>query len=280
MKKVILFICVLILAIIVSACTSNNSSLSSGKEISYDIEDLSKYFSGYDGCFVLYDQNDKSYTIYNEKKSLQEISPCSTFKIVNTLIGLETKVVKDETTIFKWDGNNYPVEAWNQDIDLASAIKYSCFWYYQQIALSVGEQKIQELINSINYGNKDISGGITQFWQQSSLKISPKEQVDLLRKIYRYDVPFSRSNVDILKKVIRLSEQNKAVLSGKTGSGLDSAKFVPVIGDKYVSGWFIGYVEKGNNVYFFATNIGAEQDATGSQAKEITLKILNDKQIY
>jgi beta-lactamase class D len=278
MKKILLLANCLLM-IVLSACGAGRPVSDEGKR-KINMEDLEGYFTGYDGCFVIYDQAAGSYTVYNEDKSNLEISPCSTFKVMHTLIGLEAGAVEDENTVFKWDGTEYPFPQWNQDLDLASAIKYSAFWCYQQIAQAVGEEKEQAYLDAVGYGNRDISGGLTQFWQQSSLKISPMEQVDMLRRIYTYDVPFSKKNIDILKKIIRLSEENGAVLSGKTGSGVQRATFVPQPDDKYVCGWFIGYVEKDDDVWFFATNITGDHDAIGSQAKAIAINILQDKGIY
>lgn len=241
-------------------------------------EKLDKYFVGYDGCFVLFDQNKGEYSIYNEVKSKKKISPCSTFKIINSLIGLETNVLQGESTTFKWDGTKYQIESWNKDQTLKSAVSNSVVWYFQKVASQVGKEKMQDYLNKFNYGNKDISGGLTNFWLQSSLKISPKEQVDMLRKFYNYQLPASKGNIDIVKNVIALSNENGIKLSGKTGSGGST------LNDKYINGWFVGYVEKNKNVYFFACNIEANdatgKNADGAEAKEITLKILKDKTIY
>ncbi|HEX9061077.1 MAG TPA: class D beta-lactamase [Clostridia bacterium] len=271
-----IFTCVIfivMLSLLVSGCSSNKAAVSkSDKTVS---EDLSKYFTGYDGCFVLYDKAKNEYTIYNESKSKKQVPPCSSFKIVNSLIGLETKVVEDENTVFKWDGTKYPIESWNRDHTLKSAVSNSVVWYFQRLASQVGKERMQEYIDRVNYGNRDISGGITEFWLQSSLKISPMEQVGILKQFYDYKLPFSKRNIDIVKSIILLSDENGVKLSGKTGSG-------PIHGsDKYVNGWFVGYVERGQNVYIFATNIEANdkigKNAGGNEAKEITLKILKDK---
>jgi len=102
--------------------------------------------------------------------------------------------------------------------------------------------------------------------------------VGILRKFYDYQLPFSKRNIDIVKKIIVLSEDNGAKLSGKTGSGSTPNS------EKYINGWFVGYVEKDENVYIFATNIEAnatsDKSADGQEAKEITLKILKDKSIF
>ena len=281
MKKVAFLICAIV-TVLATGCSNGNTSVSSSKNEKILKEDLSSYFTGYDGCFVLFDQNKNEYSIYNEPKSQKQVSPCSTFKIMNALIGLETKVLTDQNTIFKWDGTAYQNEAWNKDQTLAAAITNSTFWYFQQNASKVGSDRMQSYIDKVDYGNKDISGGITQFWEQSSLKISPREQVEILKRIYTYQIPISKGNIDIVKRILVLSKENGATLSGKTGSGLKGiGSFIPQgTEDGYIIGWFIGYVERDNNVYYFATNIEGEKDAYGGKAKEITLKILKDKKLF
>lgn len=157
-------------------------------------------------------------------------------------------------------------------------LKISVVWYFVNLVSQVGEQKMQDYLNKFNYGNKDISGGLTKFWLQSSLKISPMEQVDVLRKYYDYQLPASAKNIDIVKNVIILSNESGRKLSGKTGSGGSS------VNEKYVNGWFVRYVEKSKNVYIFATNIEAngssDKSAGGQQAKEITLNILKYKNLF
>lgn len=251
--------------------TSNIDPAVQEKEVSYVYEDLSTYFKGYDGCFVMYDPENNAYTIHNKDKSVKRLSPNSTFKIYNSLIGLESGVLKDENTMFKWDGTKYDIESWNKDHTLASAISNSVVWYYKMLALQVGERTMQEYSDKIGYGNKDITGGLDKFWLQSSIEISSMEQVELLNKMYYYKLPFAKENVDIVKKIMMLSNENGIVFSGKTGSGMED--------NKYINGWFVGYVEKEGKVYFFATNIEAERDAAGKQAKEITINILKNKNL-
>lgn len=239
-------------------------------------EDLSSYFHGYDGSFVLYDLENKQYTIYNKEKSEKRVSPNSTFKIPHALIGLETGVLKDEHTTFDWDGTVYPFPAWNQDQDLTTAIPNSTIWYFQEIAKRVGEKKEQRYLHALHYGNRDVSGGLTNFWLQSSLQISPIEQVDFLNRFYTYQLPISKHNIEIVKKILVLEKKEGAVLSGKTGTGWRDS----VLNGEAINGYFIGYVEKDGHTYLFATNVEAATQASGGKAKAITLQILKDKQLY
>jgi bla regulator protein BlaR1 len=242
----------------------------------FQYENLENYFTGYDGSFVLYDTKQSQYTIYNKEKSVKRISPNSTFKVPHALIGLQTRVLKDENTTFKWDGTIYPFESWNQDQTLKMAIQNSTIWYFQSVAERIGAAREQFYLNAMLYGNRDISGGLTNFWLQSSLKISPLEQVEFLKRFVSYQLPFSKRNIDIVKQILVLEEKNGAILSGKTGLGWKDA----VINGVPINGWFVGYVEKDGNTYIFATNIEAENNATSGKAKEITFNILRDKHIY
>lgn len=235
--------------------------------IVYD-EELTKKFEGYNGTFILFDEQNNEYTVYNEAQSKKRISPCSSFKIYNSLIGLETEVIEDENTVIRWDGILYPLKSWDKDNTLSSAIANSVIWYYKELAYRVGNERMQEHINKIPYGNCDISGGPT-FWQVSSLKISAQEQVELLKRLYNDQLPFSQRNVGIVKKMITLTNKDGVVFAGKTGTGIKDGNDI--------IGWFVGYVEKDGKRYFFATNIEAVDNANGMKAKQISMSILKER---
>jgi bla regulator protein blaR1 len=234
-------------------------------------EDLSHYFQGYDGTFVLLDLKEDQYQVYNDDNSKKRVSPNSTYKIVSSLVGLETGVLTDENTSLEWDKTIYPFEQWNRNQTLASAMSYSVNWYFQKVDSIVGKTTIEDYLKQIGYGNNDLSGDIREFWVESSLKISPLEQVEMLKKLYTYEMPFSQKNIDTVKKVIKVSEQDKAALYGKTGTG--------TVNRSSINGWFIGYVEREGKVYIFATNIQGKEGANGTNARNIAVSILKDKNI-
>lgn len=234
--------------------------------------DLSEHFTGYDGSFVLYDQQSDQYQIYNKDKSTLRVSPNSTYKIYSALFGLESNLISDENSTIKWDGTQYPFDSWNSEQNITTAMKNSVTWYFQELDKRNQAGNIQTFLKRINYGNADMSGGINQFWLESSLEISPVEQVQLLKDLYTNQLGFEKKNIQTVKEAIKLEEKNEEILSGKTGTGN--------VNGKEINGWFIGYVEKEENTYFFATNIQNEKNATGKKAAEITLSILQDKGIY
>lgn len=235
-------------------------------------EDLASYFDGFEGCFVLYDLEADKYCIYNKDKSLNRVSPVSTYKIYSALIALETGVIDTDRSARLWNGTPYPYEAWNQNQDLMSAMQNSVSWYFQDTDAQVGMKELNSYYTQLSYGNHDLSGGIGDYWMESSLRISPLEQVELLKSFYQNDTIFKPEHVNTLKNILRLSEKDGAILSGKTGTG--------AVNGKVINGWFVGYVENNGRTFIFATNIQGKDKAGGSAAVQITLSILQDKDIY
>lgn len=237
-----------------------------------DYEDLGSFFAGYDGSFVLYDQKADRYSIFNKQKSESRVSPDSTYKIYSALFALESHVITDEHSTLAWNGVQYPYEEWNRNHTLSTAMKNSVNWYFQELDKGTGTDHLQTYLSQIGYGNENVSGGIDRFWMESSLKISPVEQVLLLRSFYSNQFVFQENNIQTVKDALKLEEKEGALLSGKTGTG--------AVNGKETNGWFIGYVETKGNTYFFATNIQGKDHSTGSKAAEITLSILKEKEIY
>ena len=138
----------------------------------------------------MYDLKNNRYTRYAPEQGAERLLPASTFKILASLIGLETGVIPDENYVIKWDGTRYPIPSWNQDHTLKTAIQNSVVWYYQELARRVGREKMQYWVDVVNYGNKDISGEIDNFWLVGGLRISANEQVEILKRQYQEDLPF------------------------------------------------------------------------------------------
>ncbi len=227
--------------------------------------------AGFKGSFSLYDLNKKEYATTDKTDFTLATSPASTFKVPNTFIALEEKAVADEKEIIKWDGTPKRLKVWEKDYDLDQAYKNSAFWFYQEIAKKVGEERYHAYLRALNYGNQNISGGLTTFWLGSSLKISPKSQLEVLQKIQAETAPFSARTYRIGKEIMLVEKTNDYTLRAKTGWADTKPEHV---------GWYVGYVETKDNVYFFATRIyqpdAQQSDDFGNQRKEITRKILTD----
>jgi beta-lactamase class D len=216
-----------------------------------DTSIVAKYFNNHKGAIVVLNNTTGKYYRYNAKRCAQRFLPASTFKILNSLIGLETGVIKDENFVIKWDGVERDNKEWNRDHTLASAIKFSVVPYYQEHARRVGKNKYNKILPKVNYGNNKVGKAIDRFWLDNSLKISADEQVEFLKKFYEYKLPFSKRSVDIVRKIMPEEKYPNSVMKFKTGTGIKD--------DKNWIGWLVGYIEKGSDVYFFAFNVEGKE---------------------
>lgn len=210
-------------------------------------DNLKKYFDSrnVDGCFTMLNNADGAITVYNMNLDTTRLTPASTFKIVNSLIALQTGAATDENMIIKWDGVTRPVKDWNRDMNMKQAFKVSCVPYYQELARRIGHDTLKNWIDTLSYGNRDISGPVDSFWLNSKLKISPDEQLGLLKKLFFDQLPF-RKGVQQTVRDMMLQESNTAYkLSYKTGWGFDEK------GNNV--GWVTGWIEENRHVYFFVT---------------------------
>ena len=250
------------------------ASTASGLGASSATRDLSEFFGGREGCFVRYDAQKDAYLRFNPQGCAKRFSPCSTFKIANTLIALDTGLVSGPEFSLKWDGTKRPIASWNQDHTLRSAIQFSVVWFFQEVARRIGPEHMADYVRRFDYGNGDISGGITNFWLSSSLRISADEQVGFLRRLWADQLPVSKEAQRLTRELIELSRSaDGRVFYGKTGAAGDPKADIATLG------WFVGCVSKGECRYFFATRITGDKDASGRQARQITEAILAKLQI-
>jgi beta-lactamase class D len=238
------------------------------------IQDFSQYFDGHQGCFVLYDSNSNSYIRYNPQECKKRYPPCSTFKIANSLIALETKVASGPNFPLPWDGSKQPIPNWNSDHTMRTAFVNSVLWYYQEIARRIGPKRMAEFVKKFDYGNCDTTGDINTFWlENGTLKISADEQVELLRKLWADKLPVTKEAQRNTRELMIVSRQGGKTLYGKTGTGGD------IKADVADLGWFVGCVTEGERKVFFATRITGQPDASGRKSREIAYEILKKLQI-
>ena len=242
----------------------------SSKQVS--CPDLSSFFSGCEGSFVLYDLEKDSWHIYDKNRAAARVSPDSTYKIYDALFGLESGIITPENSSMAWNKEIYPFETWNADQTLQSAMESSVNWYFQALDKKLGRQAVTSYIHKIEYGNESAAGDISSYWMESTLKISPIEQVELLTGLYRNDWDFSPENINAVKNSLLISSSETGNFYGKTGTGRVNGA------DR--NGWFVGYAESPGHTCFFATNIQSGQNATGSRAFEITQEILSQMGIW
>lgn len=252
--------------------TENNRYYFNDTNLNITYIDLSDVFEKYNGSFVLYDATEDSWQIYNKEYATTRISPASTFKIYIALFSLESGIITPEQSLIPWNGQNYIYDLWNSDQTLESAMLNSVTWYFQALDKQANLSSIKKYVQEIGYGNQIIEGDISSYWINSSLKISPIEQVEMLNKLYYNKFGFSPENIKAVKDSICLYSADNSTLSGKTGT--------EEVNGENTSGWFIGYIEKDNHTYFFATNIQSKKLASGPLATELTFSILSDLELW
>ena len=230
--------------------------------------DLRSSFAGNEGSFVLYDTAADTWMIYHKEAALTRITPVSTYKIYSALFALESGIISPQQSLLPWDGRRRQYDLWNGDQTLESAMQHSVTWYFQELDRQNGPAAIRDYLRRTGYGSQTVGSDLSSYWIDSSLKISPVEQVELLQMFYDNRFGFSPEAIDTVKNAIRLSTGAEGTLYGKTGTQEADGR--------NVSGWFVGYIEKDDGLCFFATNIQNEDHATGAAAAALTLSVLSD----
>ena len=246
--------------------------------------DWSEYFNGLNGTAVVYDVSNSRYTMYNRGLAVTRRPPCSTFKIISSLVALENGILEPKNSTREWSGEVFWNDDWNKDIDFKEAFRTSCVWYYRQLIDDIGKNRMQKELDKLQYGNCDISDwkgrlntnnnnrALTGFWIESSLMVSPKEQVEVMERIFGENSVYSEETQNELKKVMLVPEQDRSGISiyGKTGMG--KARGV------VVDAWFTGFAESAEGNIYFCVRLGRTDgmDVSSLLAKEIAIKIVLD----
>lgn len=223
-------------------------------------------FSGREGSLIIVDCSTGSTTDYRPKHSAERLPPCSTFKIWNTLVGVESGAISSPDEMFyRWDGVARTIPEWNKDLTLRDAFRVSCVPAFQNLARRIGVQRMQYWIDAIGYGDRDTSAGIDVFWLpaqgRKTLLITPQDQARLMYELVSGRLAFSSGARAVLRDIMRTKETTSGVLYGKTGSG--------TLGDEtHRLGWYVGYVESKRGTYSFACTVKGK-DVAGRDARAI-----------
>ncbi|MEO9952991.1 class D beta-lactamase [Nonlabens sp.] len=228
--------------------------------------------SNVNGSILIYDLKNDLYYSNDFDWAKTGRLPASTFKIVNSIIALETKVVENDSTLFHWNGEKRDYKIWEQDLILRDAFKYSCVPCYQEIAREIGEKRMNEYMEKLEYKDMKVnSKNIDKFWLEGDSKINQFQQIEFIKRFFKSELEISKRTQDIMKKIFFIEKYGKYNLNGKTGLSIRNGNY---------NGWFVGYIEsEEDNNYFFATNI-EPKDTLNKKSfpklrKKITLEALN-----
>lgn len=246
------------------ACGAPNNPTrteASGKESSFSVvvrDDLQPIFAkvGVSGTFVLLDVARGQTTIVDRARAERPAVPASTFKIAHSIIALETRVVRDENEVVPYGGRPQPIKAWEKDMSIREAVPASNAAIFQEIARRIGPKRMQEWLNRLGYGNREIGPAIDRFWLDGPLKISPIEQTRFLSSLAQRTLAASVSTQQTVTEILELERTPEYALYGKTGWLFDAEPQL---------GWWVGWVERGGRSYAFALNIDMASDADADQ---------------
>lgn len=250
-----LFIIVSLLALAVACAEGRrlpNTYTRSKEPVKFQKIDLKDLFEDKQlgGQILIYDESSNQYTSSDFSVAKTKFSPASTFKIPNTIMGLEMGLI-DENFVFKYDGEKRRNEKWEKDLILRDAFQTSCVPCYQELARKIGLEKMQALLDSMDYPGMDVNAeNLDKFWLEGESGITPLEQVDFLRRLITKQFPLKESTLNSLKNVMARDTSSYGIRYAKTGWGSYDGKDM---------GWFIGYIQKPKNRIFFATLIIREK---------------------
>ena len=224
--------------------------------------------AGVSGTMALQKDGASEILVYDAKRAATPFLPASTFKILNSLIALETGVVSGPDEIFPYDGQPRFLPAWNADLTLKQAFALSCVPVYQDIARRIGPERMAWYVAACNYGNADISGGIDQFWLSGGLRISAMQQIEFLKRLRHRQLPFRDDTIDAVLDIMIVEQTGQTTLRAKTGL---TARVQPG------TAWYVGLASRGPETWYFALNLAIPHpDATAPLAarKDVALAIL------
>jgi len=245
--------CFLIIAIVLSSCSGNKKNNSDKREIDNGNQVINIVFQSFidsakvEGSVLIYDSQKDIYYSNNFTWANKGKLPASTFKIPNSIIALEIGIVENDSTLIKWDGNKRYLKIWEQDLILRDAFQFSCVPCYQELARKIGQKSMNKYLSKLDYGNMKVdSTNIDIFWLEGDSRISQFQQIDFLKRFHKSKLPISERTERIMKKMLIIDDNENYSLSGKTGWSIRNGNN---------NGWFVGYVELENKMYFFATNV-------------------------
>ncbi|MGS2618225.1 penicillin-binding transpeptidase domain-containing protein [Micromonospora sp. LZ34] len=222
-------------------------------------DDLASLFrqAGLRGTFVLYDVTAARVVMVDRERAGRRFIPASTFKIPHSLIALETGVVRDEHEKVPYGGRPQPVAAWERDMGLRDAVRVSNVPVFQELARRIGPEREREWLRRLGYGNGEVGSEVDRFWLSGPLAISADEQA---RWLARGELPADRGHQRTVRDILRVERTAEHALYGKTGQtdATDPG-----------TGWWVGWVERGDRLYCFALNVDIRAD--GDAVKRVPL---------
>jgi beta-lactamase class D len=252
------------ICVLFAFCSPNNITEEDGFKKYFDENKVT-------GTFALYDNGHGEFNIYNLARYKDSAYlPASTFKIVNSLIGLQTGKISSEKMVIPWNGVYHTLpggdtlKAWAKDLTMEEAFKASAVPYYQEVARRIGKDTMQFWLDSLKYGSRKITSRVDTFWLDNSLKITADEQLGLVKKLYFDQLPIDKRSQRIVREVMVQERTALYTLAYKTGWGFTE--------NGHALGWIVGWIEENKHPYFFVLNVEGDK---GTDMQKVRKNILD-----
>lgn len=250
-----------LLPLLFIACSPNNVTVDN---------DLKQYFDQQkvEGTFGLFDNGQGHFTVYNLSRFTDSTYlPASTFKIINSLIGLETGTVLDSSTVINWDSIDHGRPECNRNMSMQDAFRISCPPWYQEMARRIGKPAMQKWLDTLGYGSRynkfTIGDNLDTFWLDNSAKISADEALGIVKKLYFDQLPFQKRSQRIVRDMMLWEKNANYSLYYKTGWGFTEKN--------HALGWITGWIEENNHPYFFVLQLESPDRNYDMKAARITI---------
>lgn len=276
MRRVVFVL--LFFPVVFFSCSPNNVTVD---------DSLQRYFdsAGVKGSFGLFDNGHGHFTICSLSRFSDSFyTPASTFDIVQSLIAIQTGVVKDETSMvfsgdsaMKMDTVHPQPATWMPAMTLEKAFRTGGDTgqvAFSSLAEELGKDTLKKWIDSLQYGNKAMDPYMDAFWRDNTLKINCDQQLGLVEKLYFGKLDFFQRTQEIVRRMMTHERNSVFSLSYKTAQGKTS--------DGHAIGWVMGWEEENKHPYFFVVNLESADPAKDLRQTglEIAKKILQQEGFF
>lgn len=216
--------------------------------------------AGVKGTFAMLDPVEDVIFVHDAKRAQQRFVPASTFKLANSLIGLDCGAVANVDEVLPYGGKPQPFPQWEKDMALRDAFRVSNVPVYQELARRIGLERMAAGVKKLEYGNTTIGTVVDQFWLQGPLEITAIEQIAFLRKLADGKLPVSPQVMENVREISLQETTERYRLHGKTGWATHSTPNI---------GWYVGWIERDGRTYPFALNIDMADSSEAAKRVEV-----------
>lgn len=200
-----------------------------------DFKDYSKAFGEAEGTMVIFQSKLNHYLMYNGALATEAASPDETYRVYLALMGLQYDLVDPSNPL--------------KTLDM------------KRVATAISMEDTAALLDEMDYGNKDLTGPPESYWLNSTLKLTPIQQIEMMRRLYIQVLPFKVEDQVLVKEQLLIKTIGDAKLYGITSTASDQ------------NNWFVGFIEKEKTPHFFALRVIGGTDGKAETLQRIAIDI-------